>query len=204
MIAVSYLKSKLNKIDTIKGIEESDADLIHVDLIDGIYCGENNFSIDEVINVLKDTIKELDVHLMVKNPLKYIDKLSILKPINITFHLNTDNPLEVIKKIHEYNINAGIAINPDEDISLINEYIDSIDYCLIMGVAPGTGGQKFNPQVIDKIEYLQDKFISIGIDGGINDETIKYLKELRINIIVSGSFVCMSDDYNKQISILNK
>lgn len=205
MISVSYLKSKFNKADTIKLIDNSNADCIHVDLMDGIYVENNNFEIDEVINDLKDVIKPLDIHLMVKNPENYINDLAKLHPLIITFHLDSTNvPLEVINLIKDYNIKVGLAINPNEDASIINDYIELIDYVLIMSVCPGKGGQKFIPEVLDKISLLNNKNILLGIDGGINDKTINYLREYKIDNIISGSFICMSDDYNKQIDLLKK
>ena len=203
MIAVSYLKSVYDKYETIKRIDESNADLIHVDLMDGIYVDNKNFTIDEVLNDLKDVTKQLDIHLMVNNPIEYIDKLAILNPEIITIHLDAcNNPLSVIDLIKKYGIKVGVAINPDEDINILDDYDNLIDYVLIMSVYPGLGGQKFIPSVLDKIKLLENKNILIGIDGGINDETINYLKDYKINIIVSGSYVCMSDDYNKQIEKL--
>jgi len=204
MISVSFLKSIYSKKETLKKIDESIADAIHVDLMDGIYVDNKNFTIDEVINDLKDVNKPLDIHLMVDNPIKYISDLSLLKPKTITFHLNTtDNIEELINTIKDYNINVGIAINPDEDIQLIDKYLDIIDYVLIMSVYPGKGGQTFIDSVLSKISYLDNKNILIGIDGGINDKSIKLLKNYKIDNIVSGFFVCMSEDFNKQINILN-
>lgn len=201
MIAVSFLKSKFNKLDTIKKIDKSKASLIHVDLMDGIYVENNN--LDNYLEGLVNTTKPLDVHLMVDNPLKYINDLAKLNTKIITFHLDSsDNPLEVIDKIKQYNIKVGIAINPEDNISILDDYYNLIDYVLIMSVVPGLGGQEFIKEVLDKVKLLQDKNVLLGIDGGINNETIKYLKDYRIDIVVSGSYVCMSDNYNKQIDEL--
>lgn len=203
MIAVSYLKSKFSKSDTIKKINDSSANLIHVDLMDGLYVKENNFTLEEVMADLKNTTKLLDIHLMVNDPFKYLEKLIKLNVWCITFHLDsTDNPLKVINFLKEKNIKVGIAINPLDNIEIIADYLDKIDYVLIMSVNPGYGGQKFIPDVLSKVNYLKNKNILIGIDGGINAESIKLLKNYKIDNIVSGSFICMHDDYEKQISIL--
>lgn len=203
MIAVSYLKSKFEKSKTIKLIDESNADLIHVDLMDGLYVNHKNFTLDEVINDLKDVNKKLDIHLMVNNPEIYIRDLAKLKPYTITFHLDsTSNPKDVIELIKDYNIKVGVAINPEEDISILNDYFGMLDYVLIMSVVPGKGGQPFIKEVLNKVKFLESKNIILGIDGGINDESIVYLKDYKIDIIISGSFVCMSDDYNEQINKL--
>lgn len=201
MISVSFLKSKLNKLDTINKIDKSDANYIHVDLMDGIYVENNN--LDNYLDGLENTIKPLDVHIMVDEPIKYIEDLSKLNTEIITFHLDScDSPLEVINKIKEYNIKVGIAINPSDNINIINDYIDLIDYVLIMSVIPGRGGQEFIKDVLIKLDYLKNKYLLVGIDGGINSETIRYLKNYDIDIIVSGSYICMSDNYNEQINIL--
>ena len=205
MISVSYLKSIYNKKNTIKKIDESIADMIHIDLMDGLYVENKNFTIDEVIDDLKDTKKPLDIHLMVNNVKEYIDELAKLKPFTITFHLDsTNNKDDVINQIKDYNIKVGIAINPDEDISILDGYLELIDYVLVMSVVPGKGGQTFIKDVLDKIRQLENKNILIGIDGGINSETITYLKNYKVDNIISGSFVCMSDDYNKQIEELKE
>lgn len=204
-IAVSYLKSKYSKLETIKRIEKSNADFIHVDLMDGLYVENNNFVIEDVLNDLNNCNKLLDIHLMVNNPEIYIEKLSILKPYMITFHLDsTNNPLLVINLIKKYNIKVGIAINPNEEISILDNYIDLIDYVLIMSVYPGKGGQSFIKTVLNKVPLLKKYNLLLGIDGGINEETIKYLNNYELDIVISGSFVCMSDNYNEQINKLRR
>lgn len=203
MIAVSFLKSKYERGETLQKIMASDADLIHVDLLDGIYAGENNLQIDELVKELANTEKKLDIHLMVKEPLEYIKQLINLNIWAITFHLDaTSNPKEIIEYVKSQNIKVGIAINPDEDIHILDKYFDLIHYVLIMSVYPGKGGQEFIPDVLEKIPYLYNKNVLIGIDGGINNNTIKYLDGYQVDNIVSGSFICMSDDFNKQINLL--
>lgn len=201
MISVSFIKSKLNKIDTIKEIDKSNADYIHVDLMDGLYVENNNTN--NYLEGLDNTLKPLDVHLMVNNPINYIDDFAKLNTSIITFHLDScDNPIEVINKIKKYNIKVGIAINPSDDINIIDKCLDLIDYVLIMSVVPGKGGQEFIKDTVNKIKLFQNKNVLLGIDGGINSETIKYLKDYNIDIYVSGSYICMSDNYNEQINIL--
>ena len=205
MIAVSFLKSKYERSNTIQKIDESIADLIHVDLLDGIYAGENNLQIDELLKELSNTKKKLDIHFMVKEPLEYIKKLINLNIWAITFHLDaTTNPKKTIEYIKSHNIKVGIAINPDEDIHILDKFLDLIDYVLIMSVYPGRGGQSFIKEALNKIPYLYNKNVLIGIDGGINENTIKYLDNYQIDNIVSGSFVCLNDDFDKQIAMLKK
>ena len=205
MISVSYLKSIYSKEETLKKLDNSLCDYIHMDLMDGLYVSNKNFNIDEVLNDFKDISKKLDIHLMVMNPIEYISNLAMLKPQRITIHLNTTtNLMDVIDLIKEYNIEVGIAINPNEDIHLIDNYLNKIDYCLIMSVIPGLGGQEFMPSILPKLDYLKDKNILIGVDGGINNDSIKYLKGYRVDNIISGSYVCMNEDFDKQINILKE
>ena len=203
MISVSFLKSKYDRKTTLKMIDESDADLIHVDLMDGIYVPEKNFILEDIINDLKDLSLRLDIHLMVNNPLPYIQELIKLNVYMFTVHLDgTPNIEEVIDYVTKHNVKMGIAINPDDDIAILNNYFDKIDYVLIMSVYPGKGGQKFIPDVLKNIPLLKSKHVLIGIDGGINDEVIKLIKPYKLDIIISGSFICMSDNFNEQIKKL--
>ena len=141
---------------------------------------------------------------MVKEPLKYLDKLTKLNVWCITFHLDSTNePLEVINYLKKKNIKVGIAINPKDDIKILSSYYNLIDYCLIMSVNPGKGGQKFMEEVLPKIKEIP-KNILVGIDGGINENTIKKLNNYRVDVIVSGSYVAQEDDYDKQINKLLK
>ena len=199
-ISVSYLSSKFDKKTTLKKIENSSADFVHVDLMDGKYVENKNFTINEVINNLKNIHLPLDMHLMVNNPDKYIEKFSILNLEYITFHPSASkNILKTIELIRNIGVNVGIAINPDEDIHIIDEYLDKIDLVLVMSVVPGRGGQKFIDDVVHKLDYLKDFDVIVSIDGGINDESIKLLENKKIDILVSGSYICNSDNFDEQI-----
>ncbi len=204
MISVSFLKSKYNRKTTLEMIDESNADLIHVDLMDGLYVPEKNFELKDIMVELENVFKRLDIHLMVENPLPYIKELIKLNVYMITVHLDgTPNILEVIDYVNSHNVKMGIAVNPEEDIKILDSYLDKIDYVLIMSVNPGKGGQKFIPNVLEKVNYLKDKHVLIGIDGGVNSEVINLIRPYNLDIIVSGSFICMSDNFNEQIKLLS-
>ena len=205
MIAVSFLKSKYDREKTIKLIDQSEADLIHVDLMDGEYVPNRNFTIEEIMSLLRLVTKPLDIHLMVKNPFQYIKELVKLNVYMITVHLDaTPNMIRTTYFLKEHNIKFGLALNPLEDVHTIDQWLTTIDYVLIMGVTPGAGGQQFMPEVLKKIDYFKDRNVMLGIDGGINAETVKYLKDYHFDIVVSGSYICMSDDYNEAIKQLKK
>lgn len=202
-VSVSYLKSKYKKSETIKKIDESNADFLHVDLMDGNYVPEKNFTVGEVINDLCKVSIPLDVHLMVKNPEKYINKLALLNIEYITFHPKaTKNPQKVIELIHSAGINVGIALNPEDDLSLLDDYINDIDLVLFMSVHPGRGGQEFIPDVCEKIKIFNNPNILLSIDGGINEESLELLKDINLDMIVSGSFICMNDNFNEKINYI--
>ena len=208
MISVSFLTSK-DIPKTLKKLNDTDADYIHLDIMDGRYVSNKTLPFSEVKHIYEFTDKRLDVHLMVESPSKYIKNYASLNTEYISIHLDTkEDLLANLKLIKSYGIKAGIAINPDEEVSLLIPYLPYIDLILVMGVNPGMGGQKFISKTIDKLkelkvlrkEYPNFKF-KVSVDGGVNDvvasKVINYT-----DIIVSGSYVLNSNDYQKQINSL--
>lgn len=206
-IAVSYLSSKFSKEKTIRLIEQTAADYIHVDLMDGGFVPHKNFVLPEVLTLLNNHSKDLDIHLMVFDPLIYIKDLASLMPKYITFHIEaTKDVVKTIEKIREYNIGVGLAIKPNTDLYELMPYLSLVDLVLIMSVEPGAGGQEFIPTSVDRFQELSNfratnnLVFKIEMDGGINDKTIKLVPNL--DIAVSGSFVCKGDDYVEQVNKL--
>lgn len=206
-IAVSFLKSD-NYKKCIQKINNTSADYLHVDMCDGKYVESKNFTIKPLLDTLSVSTKKLDVHLMVDNPIKYVDDLATLDVDTITFHLKTcKDPMEVIDYIHSIGIRVGMAINPDEEVKELLPYIPYLDEVLVMSVVPGKGGQSFMSEVLPKIDELielkvKNKFI-IAIDGGINGDTISYLKEYPVDMVISGSFITESNNYEENIKKLH-
>ena len=199
-VVVSYISSKLSVEETIKKIDNSTCDGIHADLMDGLYVKNKNTLPD-----LSNISKPLDVHLMVNNPENYFDTLIKLKPVCIYIHPSTtNNPIKLFNYLTFNNIDSGIAINPNEEISSFEEYYPHIKRVLLMSVYPGGGGQVFIPSTKERlkelIKYKEKYKFEIYIDGGINDTTIKEV--ILADGVVSGSFICNSDDYNEQIKKL--
>ena len=208
-VAVSFLKSKYDLSKTVDKINNTDADFLHVDVMDGIFVPNISCVYKEVKEALEKSVKPLDVHLMVSNPIDYIIDYKNLKPFNITIHYEIDkNLIDLIELIHSYGIKAGISIKPNTPVKSIENILQYIDNVLIMSVEPGLGGQKFMDSVINKIDELNsirknnNYNYLISIDGGINNETIS--KVSNVDFVISGSYICMSDNYQDRIKILRK
>ena len=207
-ISVSYLKSLYSKEKTIMNIEKTTADYIHVDLMDGGFVPEKNFEINSTIKLLKKHELPLDIHLIVFDPLIYINDLATLEPEYITFHIEaTKDIVKTIESIRRNNIKVGISIKPETNIMEIMPYLSLIDLVLIMSVEPGKGGQEFIPSSVNRLLILK-KFresnnlhYKISIDGGINNKTILKFKD-NIDIAVAGSYICLSNNYQERINNL--
>ena len=207
-ISVSYLKSLYSKEKTIMNIEKTTADYIHVDLMDGGFVPEKNFEINSTIKLLKKHELPLDIHLIVFDPLIYINDLATLEPEYITFHIEaTKDIVKTIESIRRNNIKVGISIKPETNIMEIMPYLSLIDLVLIMSVEPGKGGQEFIPSSVNRLLILK-KFresnnlhYKISIDGGINNKTILKVKD-NIDIAVAGSYICISNNYQERINNL--
>ena len=207
-VAVSYLKSTLSAEKTIEKITETSADYIHVDLMDGLFVPKKNDDLEYHISLLQKQTKPLDIHLMMIDPIESIKKLQILQPTTITVHLEIPKLKESLELLDMLKIGKGIAVNPETDIEKITPYLKEINEVLLMSVHPGAGGQTFMPSVVPKITWLKNYRkthnlqFTIAVDGGINDQTISAIKD--VDLVISGSFICESDDYEQQITKLRQ
>ena len=208
MISASFLSSD-NIPLTLSKLNETDVDFIHVDVMDGKYVSNKTLPFREIKHIYKFTNKRLDVHLMVNNPSKYIKDYASLNTEYISIHLDSlEEVLSNLKLIKSYGIKCGIVLNPLDEVSTIIPYLPYLDLILVMGVTPGEGGQKFITKTISKLQELQvlkkeyPMFnFKISIDGGINETVSKKIKSL-VDIIVSGSYITNSDDYQAKITSL--
>lgn len=202
-VSVSILKEINNIKDAIEKTNESNSDYIHLDVMDNTFTDSSSFTIDDFKNISIN--KKIDVHLMSTNLDKLIDDFSALNPKYITFHVETGSTLEYIYKIKDKGIKVGLAINPETDLEKIYPYLELVDLFLVMSVHPGKGGQEFITDVVSKLQELKeikDRYnFEISVDGGINNETIKYVKDYA-DIVVSGSYITSSDDYDDMIDTL--
>lgn len=197
---MSFLKTRLTPQETISELNWTSCDYLHIDVMDGVFVDNETKNIDEITLLLRENIKPLDVHLMCSDLKKYIPLYADLMPKYITFHLEAvDNVDEIINYIHSYGIKCGISIKPETNVDELLPYLDNIDLVLVMSVNPGLGGQTFmmeSTNKINKLRKLNKGNFKISVDGGINNETIKYVD---VDIAVSGSYVCMSNDFEMAI-----
>ena len=211
-ISPSILSADFSQLgQELKRLEDGGADLIHVDVMDGHFVPNLTIGPPVIKALKKNCSIKFDVHLMISPVHKYIDAYSEAGADIITIHPEaTDNLNESILKIKSLNKKVGVSLNPESKTDLIINLLDKIDLVLIMSVNPGFGGQKFMPEVLEKIKELKqiqtEKNIDfdIEIDGGINFDNCKSAIEAGANILVSGTTIFKSNngDIKKNINLL--
>ncbi len=197
----------LNIGDEVDKIFEIGADMIHCDVIDGIFAPNITFGMP-MISALRGRSKlPLDVHLMIVEPERYIDRFISAGSDTIAFHPEASkDPHGVIAAIKRAGIKAGIALNPDIDVETAREFIGEIDYILLMGVFPGFGGQKFIPYVMDKISAAKALVAGIDVyielDGGVTVDNIGEMKARGLDAAVAGNAVLAADNPKEAVKLL--
>ena len=211
-ISPSILSADFTQLgNEIKRLEEGGADLIHVDVMDGHFVPNLTIGPPVIKALKKNCSIKFDVHLMISPVHKYIEIYSDAGADIITIHPEATEDLSAsILKIKELKKKVGVSLNPETKVSVIKDYLSEIDLVLIMSVNPGFGGQKFMPEVLDKIKELKNiqkknKIdFDIEVDGGINFENSKIIIEAGANILVSGTTIFKSNNGNikKNIDLL--
>lgn len=201
-VSGSFLSNN-DKFYEINRLNNSNVDYIHFDVMDGKFVSNKNITVSELPKLIDNVKKKIDIHFMVSNPDKYIEKICYYNIEYITIHYEIKNLEDYIDKIKNYGFKVGIAIKPETDIEKIYYLLDKINLVLIMSVEPGKSGQKFI-DVSDKINKLKQEIINrklnvkISVDGGINEEVLTYVK--KADILVSSSFIL--SDLDKNVDIL--
>ena len=211
IIAPSMLSCNFGKLEEeIEMVNQSEAGWFHLDVMDGVFVPNITFGTPILEVFKKYATKHLDAHLMIVNPENYIEKFASLGANTITVHYEAcDNLQNTINQIKKLNVKAGVAINPDTDVSVLYSLINEIDLICLMSVFPGFSGQKFIPDTFERLEKLK-KIITdknsqalIQIDGGVSTDNAKKLVSLGADILVAGSFVFKSKDASNTIKKLN-
>ena len=211
-ISPSILSADFSQLgNEIKGLEEGGADMIHVDVMDGHFVPNLTIGPPVIKALRKQCSIKFDVHLMISPVHKYIEAYADAGADIITIHPEaTENLEESISKIKSLNKKVGVSLNPESKLDLITNNLEKIDLVLIMSVNPGFGGQKFMPEVLDKVKQLKEikstrnMNFDIEIDGGINFDNCQLAIEAGANILVSGTTVFKSNngDIKKNINLL--
>ena len=202
-IAPSILSANFSKMgEEVLSLEKCGADVVHCDVMDGVFVNNITFGIKMVEDLRKITTLPLDCHLMIVHPEKYVERFAKAGADIITVHYEAcqDNLKEVLELIKSTGVKCGAVINPDTPVEKIADVIPICDMVLIMSVFPGFGGQKFIPNALDKLREVKaivekcGKDIDIEIDGGVTEENVEEIKAAGANVIVAGSTVFKAQD----------
>ena len=210
-IAPSILSANFAKMgDEVRRLEQSGADIVHCDVMDGVFVNNITFGIKMVEDLRKITALPLDCHLMIVHPEKYVERFAEAGADIITVHYEAckDNLKEVLTLIKNAGVKCGAVINPDTPVEKIKDVIPMCDMVLVMSVFPGFGGQKFIPEALDKLRQVKaiveqsGREIDIQIDGGVSEQNVAEVKAAGANVIVAGSAVFKAENMAEAIARL--
>lgn len=210
IVAPSLLSADFTNLERdVRMINESAADWIHCDVMDGIFVPNISFGFPVIKAVSKCASKPLDVHLMIVEPERYINQVRDCGAMMMNVHWEASRHLHrTVQQIHEAGMKAGVTLNPSTPVKFLRDIVCDVDMVLLMSVNPGFGGQSFIGQTIDKIKRLRKLMTETGssaliqIDGGINLQTGKLCKEAGADVLVAGNNVFTAADPKNMISQL--
>ena len=211
LIAPSILSADFSIMgEEVKDLEKNGADVIHVDVMDGVFVSNITFGMKMVKDIRKLTTLPLDCHLMIVEPWKYVEKFAESGADYITVHYEAckERLEETLNLIKKCGVKCGCVINPDTPVEKIENVIEMCDMVLVMSVFPGKGGQKFIPEVLPKVEKIRKiieksgKDILLEIDGGVNKENVGIIKKSGANVLVAGNTVFSASDRKEVMEAL--
>ena len=210
-IAPSILSANFSKMgEEVLSLQQSGADIVHCDVMDGVFVNNITFGIKMIEDVRKVTTLPLDCHLMIVKPEKYVERFAKAGADYITVHYEAckDNLKDVLMLIKSTGVKCGAVINPDTPVSAIQDVLPLCDMVLVMSVFPGFGGQKFIPECLDKLRELRTlidglgKEILLEVDGGVHAGNIEEIKAAGADVIVAGSAVFNAENRAEMIAKL--
>lgn len=203
-LSPSILAANFNRLGAdIKAVEDEDIDMLHIDVMDGMFVPSISFGMPVIESIRKESNMFFDVHLMVEEPLRYIKEFVDAGADGITVHVEACEDLKkTIDEIKKHGVKTAVAVNPATDIERVYDVLDDLDMVLVMSVNPGFGGQKLMPETLEKVKKLvkerekRSLKFKIEMDGGINSKNIEEVVAARVDVIVAGTAVFSGDISN--------
>ena len=209
-VSPSVLACDLSRLlEEVKSIESAGADMVHLDVMDGMFVTNISFGLPVISSLRKNTDIFFDVHLMIDRPERYVERFIDAGADLVTFHYEaSDDPEKTLETIRSRGKKAGISVKPGTPVDVVYPLLDACDMVLVMTVEPGYGGQSFMPEMLEKISTLRGEIerrgldVDIQVDGGINAETGRLVRDAGANNLVAGSYVFKEKDRRAAIDSL--